>query len=172
MGKAKLQKELKCSEAKNVLPQLLVVNQSRKVENEIPEVSQLPPYVALSKLKDRRGDRYSLERLLARLTLGRIMAHYYFKEPLGEHIHDAIGIVIRCANAQDESDHMFMCDEDIATVCQSLNAIDQMQKEISQDDYTVAFFRFSKFELDSDPATYSARNLVSWTRFKSNQGWL
>jgi hypothetical protein len=170
MGKAKLQKELKCAVPE--LPKLLVENQSRKVQNEVPEVSQLPPYIALSKLKSRRGDRYSLERLLARLTLGRIMAHYHFKEPLGETIHEAIKVVIMCAQGQDESDHMHMTDEDIATVCQSLNAIDQMQRELSQDDYTVAFFRFSKFELDSDPSTYSSRNLVSWTKFKHNRGWL
>ena len=171
MGKASLQKILNCG-----LPpkasELLVVNQSRKVENEIPEVSQLPPYIALTKLKARQGDRYSLERLLARLTLGRIMAHYHFKEPLGEVIHEAVGIVIRCANAQEESSEMFMEDHDISAVCQSLNAIDQMQREISQDDYTVCFFRFSKFEIDSDPTTYSSRNLVSWTRFKAERGWL
>jgi hypothetical protein len=172
MGKDKKQKVVTCTTTPNDLSQLLVVNQSRKVENEVPEISQLPPYIALSKLKARRGDRYSLERLLARLSLGRIIAHYHFKEPLGEHIHEAVGRVIRCAQSQDESDQMHMVDDDIEYVCQCLNAIDQMQREISQDDYTVCFFRFSRFELNSDPATYSSRNLLPWTRFKSAQGWL
>lgn len=161
-----------CTPEPKDVTNLLVVNQSRKVENEVPEIAQLPPYVALSKLRNRRGDRYSLERLLARLTLGRIIAHYHFKEPVGERIHEAVGRVIRCAESQDESDVMHMIEDDIEFICECLNAIDQMQREISADDYTVCFFRFSRFELGADPGTYSARNLLSWTHFKSAQGWL
>ena len=172
MGKDKKHKAAPSAPAVNQVSQLLVVNQSNKVQNEVPEVAQLPPYIALSKLKVRRGDRYSLERLLARLSLGRIIAHYHFKEPVGERIHEAIGRVILCAQGQDEGDTMYMDTVDIEFICECLNAIDQMQREISGDDYTVCFFRFSRFELGADPATYSARNLQSWTRFKSAHGWL
>lgn len=172
MGKSKQSKTVKCTVPPNDLPQLLLAHRNKKVVNEVPEISQLPPYVALSKLKSRRGDRYSLERLIARLALGRIIAHYHFQDPLPEQIHEAIGRVIRCAESQPESDQMHMEEHDIEYMCQCLNAIDQMQREISQDDYTVCFFRFSRFELDADPNTYSDRNLVSWTRFKSANGWL
>ena len=172
MGKEKKHKVSIGSTVASHEQPLLVVNPGKKVENEVPEISQLPPYIALSKLKARRGDRYSLERLLARLTLGRIIAHYHFKEPVGEMIHLAVGRVISCAESQDESDQMFMGDDDIEAIRDCLNAIDQMQREISTDDYTVCFFRFSKFELDSDPKTYSSRNRLPWTKFKSLQGWL
>jgi hypothetical protein len=152
--------------------QLLLVHKTSRVDNEIPEVSQLPPYIALSRLKSGSGNRYGLERIMSRLVLGRIIAHYHFKEPTGEIIHKTIAALIECAAFQKEGDDMSISQEDAIDVVLSLNAIDQMQSEISSDDYTIAFMRFVQYSKAVKSISFTEENLLPWEDFKTQQGWL
>lgn len=176
MGKEKRVRNKAPKVVRSIMPTMvrratkLVIEEKRPNENS--EMAQLPPYIALSKLSLYKGDRHSLEKLLGRLSLGRVIAHYHFNEPVGAFIHDSIQLVIRCCLAQDESDRMFMNQPDIKEVGQALHMIDDMQHKLNHDDYLVSFYRYTQFELQTDGRSYQDRNLVPWEKFKQDQGWL